>query len=411
MKSKKTKIFNDPIHGFIQIPSENIFNIIEHPYIQRLRRIKQLGLTHLVYPGALHTRFQHSLGAMELMMKAVSTLRMKGNAISNEEEQAVYLAIALHDIGHGPFSHALEDSIVEGISHERLSLLFMQELTKKAPGEMELAIKIFTNQYHKKFLHQLVSSQLDMDRLDYLKRDSYFSGVAEGVINSDRIITMLEVVNDELVVEVKGIYSLEKFIVSRRLMYWQVYLHKTVLAAEYMLMKVLKRAKYLSQRGEDVFATPAFSLFLNNNFRFEDFQNDKHLLDQFAKLDDADIFTSIKVWCEHPDSVLSFLCERLVNRKLFKIEIQNHPISEHYLQEIRDRAKKKFKFSTSELDYIIFVDKIENNAYNPKRDKINILHKDGSVTDITEASGQINVEVLTRTESKYFICYPKNLVQ
>ncbi len=405
----KRKILNDPVYGFIAIPDELVFDIIEHKYFQRLRRIKQLGLTHLVYPGALHTRFQHALGSMSLMSQAIEVLRFKGNEITEEEASAVTYAILLHDIGHGPFSHALEETLVKGLGHETLSAFFMQNLNNEFNGRLSLAIEIFNNRYHKKFLHQLVSSQLDVDRLDYLKRDSFFSGVSEGVINSDRLIAMMDVKNDELVIAAKGIYSLEKFIVARRLMYWQVYLHKTVIAAEYMLVKVLERAKNLAENGVELFATPSLKLFLENNFSREQFESDQSLLDHFSELDDFDIFTAMKVWQMHTDPVLSFLSDCIVNRKLFRIEIQNKAFSNEYIHQIKTETKRTLGISDAEVDYVVLHDCIENNAYNPQRDRIGILNKDGSVVNVIDSSDQINVSVLTRMESKYFVCYPKRI--
>ncbi|MBI9033755.1 MAG: HD domain-containing protein [Bacteroidales bacterium] len=405
----KRKILNDPVYGFIAIPNELVFDIIEHKYFQRLRRIKQLGLTHLVYPGALHTRFQHAIGAMNLMTQAIEVLRSKGNIITELEADAVIYAILLHDIGHGPFSHALESTLVKDLGHETLSALFMYHLNLEFDGRLGLAIDIFNNRYHKKFLHQLVSSQLDVDRLDYLKRDSFFSGVSEGVINSDRLIAMLDVKDDELVVEAKGIYSLEKFIVARRLMYWQVYLHKTVIAAEYMLVKVLERAKKLAEDGVSLFATPSLNLFLKNNFSKQHFKDDKQLLDQFSELDDFDIFTAMKVWQTHSDPVLSFLSDCIVNRKLFKIEIRKEPFSSDYIELIKSKTQKELNISEDETNYVVLYDRIENNAYNPQCDRIGILNKDGTVVNVVDSSDQINVSVLTRMESKYFICYPKRV--
>src|ERR1035437_1347350 len=341
----KRKIINDPIYGFVTLPDDFIYELINHPYFQRLRRIKQLGLTNLVYPGALHTRFHHAIGAMYLMMEAVKELQSKQIEITKEEAQAANIAILLHDIGHGPFSHALEHAIVQGVNHEVLSSLLMQQLNKQYKGKLSLAIKIFNNQYKKKFLHQLVSSQLDMDRLDYLRRDSFFTGVSEGVISSDRIIKMLYVKNDELAVEEKGIYSIEKFIIARRLMYWQVYLHKTVVAAENMLVNILKRAKELSNKGEDLFATPALSVFLKNNYGKKDFLSNTKLLDTFALLDDYDIFSSIKVWMKHPDKILSTLCKYLVERKLFRIEMKKEKIDVSYKKQLVKKAMKLYKVS------------------------------------------------------------------
>jgi len=403
----KRKIFNDPVHGFIAIPNELTFDIIEHPFFQRLRRIRQLGLTPLVYPGALHTRFQHALGAMHLMGLAVDTLRQKGNEISQTEEDAVVLAILLHDIGHGPYSHSLENSIVDGLTHEELSLMFMSRLNEQFDGRLTDAISIFKDTYPKRFLHQLVSSQLDTDRLDYLKRDSYFTGVSEGVINTDRIIAMLNVKDDELVIEAKGIFTIEKFIMARRFMYWQVYFHKTVVAAEQMLIHILNRAKELSEEGITLFGAPALQFFLKNKFTIEDFEKRKEVLENFALLDDFDIYAAIKVWAFHEDPVLSYLSSSLMNRKLFRAELQYKPFETEYVTGIRKEVSNMLKFSDKAIEQIVFEGTITNNAYNPELDKINILYRDGGVVDITEASDQINVSVLSKSAMKHFLCYPK----
>jgi uncharacterized protein len=402
----KRKIFNDPVYGFISIPNELVFDLIEHPYFQRLRRIKQLGLTHLVYPGALHTRFHHALGAMHLLTQALETLTYKGVDITLQEAEAVTIAILLHDIGHGPFSHALEHSIAKGMHHEELSLLFMHELNAQFDGKLSMAIQIFTNNYPKHFLHQLVSSQLDMDRLDYLSRDSFFTGVSEGTISSDRIIKMLNVVNDELVIESKGIYSVENFIVSRRLMYWQVYLHKTVLSAENILVNILKRAKELAGQGvQDLFASPPFHQFLYNNYTIDDFRTDKNLLNLFAQIDDYDVMTSIKTWCNHSDVVLSYLSNCMVNRKLFKIELRNEPFTDAYLQSIKQTLHAKYPNLThSEIDYFVFSREVTNEIYRSDKVRINISYKDGTIKDIAEASDQLNIAVLNKTVKKYFLC-------
>ena len=403
----KRKIFNDPVHGFIAIPNELTFDVIEHPFFQRLRRIRQLGLTPLVYPGALHTRFQHALGAMHLMRMAVDTLRQKGNEITPSEEDAVVLAILLHDIGHGPYSHSLENSIVDGLTHEELSLMFMSRLNVQFDGRLTDAISIFRDTYPKRFLHQLVSSQLDTDRLDYLKRDSYFTGVSEGVINTDRIIAMLNVKDDELVIEAKGIFTIEKFIMARRFMYWQVYFHKTVVAAEQMLIHILNRAKELSEEGVELFGAPALQFFLKNKFSIEDFETRKEVLGNFALLDDFDIYAAIKVWAFHEDPVLSYLSSSLMNRKLFRAELQYKPFEPQYIVGIREEVSKMLKFSDKAIEQIVFEGTITNNAYNPELDKINILYRDGEVVDITEASDQINVSVLSKSAMKHFLCYPK----
>lgn len=410
MPTNKRKIINDPIYGFVTIPTELIYDLINHPYFQRLRRIKQLGLTNLVYPGALHTRFHHAIGAMHLMQEAVTTLRLKDVTITEEEEQAVLIAILLHDVGHGPFSHALENSIVKGISHETLSSLFMTTLNKEFKGQLSLAIKIFNDEYKKQFLHQLVSSQLDMDRLDYLKRDSFFTGVSEGVISSDRIIKMLNVVKNELVVENKAIYSIEKFLIARRLMYWQVYLHKTVLSAETLLVHILKRAKELAANGKDLFATPTLKLFLESDFTQKDFEKDKSLLDKFSKLDDSDVIASIKVWCDGPDRILSRLCMNLLDRKLFKIEIQNTAISSEYKNKLIEKTMKLYGISAKEAAYFVFTDKVNNSAYNASKFNINILMSNGQLVDVAQASDQLNLQSLSKTVTKYFICYPKELI-
>lgn len=405
--SNKLKIFNDPIYGFVSLPYEIIYDLIEHPYFQRLRRIKQLGLTNLVYPGALHTRFHHAMGAMHLMGQAIEVLRSKGNIITEEEAKGVTIAILLHDIGHGPFSHALENSIVSNIHHEVLSELFMNRLNKEFEGKLTLAIKIFQNKYSKKFLHQLVSSQLDMDRLDYLKRDSFFTGVSEGVVSSDRIIKMLNVVNDQLVVEAKGIYSIEKFIIARRLMYWQVYLHKTVLSAESLLVNILRRAKELAEKKVELFCTPALKTFLYNKYTKKDFIDNPKLIDLFGQLDDNDITTSVKVWAANKDVVLSTLCKQLVNRKLLKVELQNQPFKQEIVKPIKDRIKKLYKLNDKEVEYFVFSGVVTNDAYRADKIRINILTKEGKVMDITEASDQLNIDMLSKTVKKYYLCYPK----
>ena len=343
LTTNKHKILNDPIYGFTAIPNELIFDILEHPYYQRLRRITQLGLTYLVYPGAYHTRFHHALGAMHLMQKAVKTLQSKGHKITPDEETGVLAAILLHDIGHGPFSHALEHSIVNGVNHEDISLMIMDRLNEQFDGKLSLAIQIFKNQHPKLFLHQLISSQLDLDRLDYLKRDSFYTGVSEGVINSDRLISMFNVRNGELVIDAKAIYSVEKFIIARRLMYWQVYLHKAVLSAEFTLVEILKRAKYLVQNGTELFSTLALNEFLKKNHSLEDFNTNPGLLDTFCLLDDFDIMTSVKEWVHHKDKVLSLLCTKIIERKLLKIELQDEPFELNYILEIQKKNRSKIK--------------------------------------------------------------------
>ncbi len=408
-KVPKHKIFNDPVYGFVSIKDDLIFKLIEHPYFQRLRRIEQLGLTHLVYPGAIHSRFQHSLGAMHLMQKAVEKLRTIGHEITDEEAVGAEIAMLLHDIGHGPYSHTLEHSIVSGISHENISSIFFHRINREFDNELEIAIQIFEGTYPKKFLSKLVSSQLDMDRLDYLKRDSFFTGVAEGVINYERLLNMLNVVDDGLVIEAKGIYSVEKFITARRLMYWQVYLHKTVLAAEYMLMQLLKRAKQLSLDGTKLFASPSLSFFLDRQISGESFTDNEQVLDQFSKLDDYDIFGAMKVWKDHPDRTLSTISQKIVDRRLFRIELQKDPFHESYLEQIKDRTKEKYKLTDAELDYFVFHDETSNFAYAPGPDNINILFKDGSIRDIADAADELNISLLSRPITKHFLCYPKDI--
>jgi hypothetical protein len=405
----KRKIFNDPVYGFVPIEYDVIFNLIEHPYFQRLRRIKQLGLTNLVYPGALHTRFHHAMGAMHLMREAIEEIRSKGHVITEDEAKAVTIAILLHDIGHGPFSHALEHSIVNNVTHEDISELFMSKLNDEFNGELSLAIQIFKNKYPKKFLHQLVSSQLDMDRLDYLKRDSFFTGVSEGVVSSDRIIKMLNVVNDHLAVEAKGIYSIEKFIIARRLMYWQVYLHKTVLSAENLLVNILKRAKELAVKKVDLFCTPALKTFLYNQYSAKDFKSKPELLNIFADLDDNDIMASIKVWAKNSDKVLSMLCSNLVNRKLFKVEMQSAPFKASKINKIKTEIKKRFNLTDKEVNYFVFAGTVANDAYRSDKIGIDILFRDGSTVDITKASDQLNIDVLAKTVKKYYLCFPKSI--
>ena len=408
MKPNKRKIINDPVYGFITIPFDIVFDLIEHPYFQRLRRIKQLGLTHFVYPGAMHTRFQHAIGAVHLMTLVIENLRNKGVDISNEEAEAVTIAILLHDIGHGPYSHTLEHCLVAKVSHEDLSEIIMDKLNEQFNGKLNLAIKIFKNKYKKKFLHQLVSGQLDVDRLDYLNRDSFFTGVYEGVIGYDRIIKMITIKNDAIVVEEKGIYSIEKFIIARRIMYWQVYLHKTVIAAEQMLVQILRRAKDLAGQKVELFTTPALKTFLYNNITKKEF-NKTDILEQFIALDDFDIFTSVKVWANHPDQTLAYLCKSLINRELFKVVLQKNKFKKSDIEELKNKVKKKHKFSDEEVKYLVFSDSTTNSAYNMENDQINILPKDGMVLDIANASDQLNISQLAQTVVKYYLCYPKDI--
>ena len=402
---KKDKIINDPVYGFITIDAGIITDLINHPYFQRLRRISQLGLSYLVYPGANHSRFHHAIGCMHLMTKAIEEIKKKGHNISKKEAEGLKIAILLHDIGHGPFSHALENSIVNNLSHEDLSILFMKRLNKEFKGKLSLAISIFNNKYPKKFLHQLVSSQLDMDRLDYLKRDSFFSGVTEGNIGTERIINMLNVINDQLVVEEKGIYSIEKFLIARRLMYWQVYLHKTVVAAEHMLINVLKRAKYLVKNNNKIFVPPSLENLLKNDFSKTDFEKNLQLINNFATLDDFDIYTCLKYWQYNDDFVLSNISQQLLNRKILKIKITKKPISIKEINKLKNLFIKKHNCSKEEASFFIFSYKISNSTYSIKKSNINILMKNKSIIDITEASDQFNIKVLDKTINKYFLCY------
>lgn len=405
----KRKIINDPVYGFVSIPSGFIFDLIQHPYMQRLRYIKQVSMTHLVYPGALHTRFQHVIGAMHLMQLAIDTLRSKEVAISDAEEEAVLAAILLHDIGHGPFSHSLEHTIIEGVSHEVISRLLMDRLNKEFGGRLDLAVTIFNGQYPRTFLHQLVSSQLDTDRMDYLNRDSFFTGVSEGVISFDRIIKMLNVREDELVVEAKGIYSVEKFLIARRLMYWQVYLHKTVITAEQMLIKALTRAKELSNAGVEIFATPALQHFLKHRVTFQDFEASDAHLNWFTRLDDSDIMSALKVWASYDDFVLSTLCKKLLGRELFRTEMRSAPFDPGEIQDVKERVKNYFGVTDAESDYFVYEQAIENSAYDAVKDPIRILNNKGELLDIAEASDLSNLEALARRVTKYALTYPKEI--
>jgi HD superfamily phosphohydrolase len=403
----KRKIINDPVFGFINIPNDFLYDIIQHPYFQRMNRIKQLGLTSTVYPGAQHTRLQHSLGAMHLMGEAITQLQQAGHEITASEAEAARACILLHDIGHGPFSHTLEHSLVSDVSHEEISLMMMQQINKEMGGKLDMALAIFTNNYHKRFLHQLVSGQLDMDRLDYLSRDSFFSGVSEGIIGAARIIKMLNVHNDQLVVEAKGIYSIEKFLVARRLMYWQVYLHKTSLAAEKMLMHILKRAKELAGKNEVLFATPALHYFLYNEVNKFSFQQSEDAMKNFSMLDDSDLISAIKVWSSHPDIVLSTLCIGFTNRRLFKIEIQTESISESKRDYYLKLYSNYFSINIHDAAYFIGEEIVSTDTYTPQDDNINIIYKDGTIKDIAEASDMLNITVLTKKVEKYYFCFYK----
>ena len=380
---------------------------MDHPFVQRLRRITQLGLSHLVYPGAVHNRFHHALGSLYLMQEAIETLRSKGIDITEAEQEAVCYAILLHDVGHGPFSHALEHSIVTGVHHEDISILIMNRLNTELNGALDLAIEIFQNKYHKKFLHQLVSSQLDMDRLDYLARDSFYSGVTEGKVGSERIIRMLAVENDNLVIEEKGIYSIEKFIVARRLMYWQVYLHRTVLSAEHMLMLALKRAKHLSKKGEKLFGSPALSTFLNNDFEKEAFIKKPEILELFCDLDDTDILGAMKAWRNNDDKVLADLSSRLLDRNLFRIELKSEPFTQAEISGKLNEVQNAWGLNEEDAQYFVSSGMVENQPY--KEHGILIKTKSGEVVDFAKANDNLTIESLSRNVQKYFLCYPKDL--
>jgi HD superfamily phosphohydrolase len=415
-KTNKRKIINDPVYGFISIPGDIIYDIIEHPWFQRLRNIKQLGLTSFVYPGANHSRFQHCLGALHLMDNALKALKNKGVDISKEEEEATLTAILLHDIGHGPFSHALENSLIHGITHEDLSWLLMKRMNVAFGGRLDMAIEIFKGTYRRKFFHELVTGQMDMDRLDYLRRDSFFTGVIEGSVGSDRIIMMLNVINDTLVIDEKGIYSLEKFLIARRLMYWQVYMHKTVLTSESLLVNVLKRAKELASEGIELFATPALRFFLYNTIGPVDLAEDGLfspgiVAANFTRLDDNDIFASAKYWSDHKDKVLSDLAGRLISRNLLAIELQNEPFPEERLERLKKIAGNRMNISREMTNYYVFTNSIYNLTYAPDAPQVRILLKNGTTADITSVSDMFDHRLLSERVTKYFLCYPKECRQ
>ena len=401
------KIINDPVFGFINIPKGLIMEVVTHPMVQRLHRIKQLGLSCMVYPGAQHTRFQHSLGAFFLMTEAIQSLRGKGVEITEHEAEAVKIAILLHDVGHGPFSHVLESTIAPGVHHEEISLMLMEKMNSELDGRLDLAIRIYKDEYEKRFLHQLVSSQLDMDRLDYLRRDSFYTGVTEGNIGSARIIKMLGVKDDHLVVESKGIYSIENFLTARRLMYWQVYLHKTSVACEKMLINTLTRAKELARKGEELYVSPALRYFLYNDITRDTFFTDDNCVDIFILLDDNDIWCALKAWATHSDKVLSTLSSGLVNRKLFKVEVSSKPFSRQYKADLIERICSIFGVSKREADYLYCAVTLEKDMYSPFDDHIEILYNDGTTCDIAEASDMFNLSLLQKKVKKYFMCYQR----
>jgi len=405
----KLKILNDPIYGFISIPNPFIYDLIQHPYFQRLRRISQMGLSYLVYPGAHHTRFHHALGCMHIMQKAIEVIRIKGVSISEDEENALLVAILLHDIGHGPFSHAMEHSIVENINHEAISLLFMKKLNEEFGGKLSLALQIFKGDYHRKFMLQLISSQLDMDRMDYLKRDSFYSGVAEGNISSDRLIQMMTVVDDQLVIEEKGIYSVENFLMARRLMYWQVYFHKTSLVAELILTKILKRAKELTQKGIVLNCSESLLYFMNNKIELASFDN--KTLEKFANLDDFDIISALKSWINNDDFILSNLSKMIINRDLLKIKLNSEKFSKADLESLQLTFSKENQISIQDSSYFIFKGKIKNQAYSIQAEPIRILKKDNTIEDVVEASDQLNLKSISKEVTKYYLCFPKQLLE
>nr|WP_308534664.1 HD domain-containing protein [uncultured Prevotella sp.] len=399
------KIISDPVFGFIRIPRGILLDIIKHPLMQRLSRIKQLGVTSVVYPGAQHTRFQHSLGAFHLMGEAILSLQQKGVFIFDSEAEAVQAAILMHDIGHGPFSHVLENTLIQGISHEEISLMMMDYINKDMNGELCLAIKIFKDEYPKRFLHQLISSQLDMDRLDYLRRDSFFTGVTEGNIGSARIIKMLNVVNDALVVEQKGIYSIENYLTTRRLMYWQVYLHKTAVGYEKILINTLLRAKELVRKGKELFASPSLQFFLENDVDTNFFHQNSEALQNYIELDDNDLWSALKVWKNNEDTVLSTLASDFINRKLFKVEIHEEPISKYAIEEQRHKLCSALNLDYEDTKYLVCNDTIQKDMYDINDDHISILSKDGQLKDITEASEILNIDLLSKKIRKYYLCY------
>jgi uncharacterized protein len=404
----KRKIINDPVYGFISINNELIFELIEHPFFQRLRHIKQLGLTEFVYPGALHTRFHHALGALHLMGKTLESLRSKGVEITPEEFEAAQIAILLHDIGHGPFSHTLEETLLQQVHHESLSYLFMRALHKQLGG-LDLAIKIFQNTYARKFFHQLVSSQLDIDRLDYLKRDSYFTGVAEGAIGVDRIIDMLHVSSGKIVVEEKGINTIEHFLNARRLMYWQVYLHKTSVSAERMLVNIIRRAQYLSQSGERLTCTDSFRYFLKNSCTIHHFQEQASVLNTFGQLDDHDLWGAVKHWRSHPDPILSQLCQMLLHRQLFQIKLSNGPIGKPVVEKVRTQISRQYKLLKSESSYLYSWGTLTNEAYLPEGNAILILSRDGKAMDLAQVSDLPNIKAMSKIVKKNYLCWPKDV--
>ncbi len=407
--TNKLKIFNDPVYGFIQLPDESVFDLIEHPFFQRLRYIKQLGMTHLVYPGALHTRFHHAMGAMYLCLQAIEILRFKGQEITEREALSTLQAILLHDIGHGPFSHALEKVLVREIGHEALTTLFMERLDQQQGISLSGAREVFSDHHPKKFLHQLISGQLDMDRMDYLNRDSFFTGVSEGVVSWDRIIKTLNCSENQLVIDEKGIYSIEKFLIARRLMYWQVYLHKTVIAAETHLAAIIRRARQLAAAGEPMHIQGPLLRFLRDDFRVVDFERDTSLLEDYSRLDDHDVFSAIKTWTDHPDKVLNRLCTQLTSRKLFRIIIQRESFQKGMLDELRKKISKLYDIPPEDAAFFTAQGITRNKAYDPGVGNIWILGKDGGLTDIAEASDQLSISVLSQQVEKHFLCYPKEL--
>ncbi len=403
----ETKIINDPVFGFIRIPRGLLYDVVQHPLMQRLNRINQLGLASVVYPGARHTRFQHSLGAFHLMSEALLSLQQKGHFIFDSEAEAVSAAILMHDIGHGPFSHVLENTLISGISHEDLSLLMMEQINHDLHEQLGMAIAIFRDEYPKRFLHQLISSQLDMDRLDYLRRDSFFTGVTEGNIGSARIIKMLNVVDDRLVVELKGIYSLENYLTTRRLMYWQVYLHKTAVAYEKVLVNMLLRAKLLARKGQMPFASPALAYFLQNDVDAQWFREHEEALQMYEELDDSDIWSAMKVWRHSPDKILSTLATDMLDRRIFRVEVSETPFSEDYVQELRCQIARAMDIPLDDTRFLMAQVTLSKDMYSPLEDSIDILYKDGTTRPITQASELLNVELLSRQVSKHYLCYQR----